>query len=238
MQEFSKEYLAELASKMSVGEMSKLLKKPKSTIYYHLKRLGVVCRSRSEAQKLHIKHNGHQRIGHQHSEDAKQKISNTSREFWDSPEGEKQKVELAKLRRKEWKSTASKNKRNKISQLRDAPRPKAGNLSKFGVLLADFLREHGHKVSTGKGLTPDHVSDIILENEQMVIELIPPVSVFGPEAEEKLTQRYLRLVDALNAMRYKVLVVQQLSNSISRARCQRVYDEILSLNGKSKTIQS
>ena len=236
--EFSKDYLEELASTMSVGEMSKLLKKPKSTIYYNLKKLGVVCRTRSEAQKLHIKNNGHQRIGHQHSDAVKQRISNTSREFWDSPEGEKQKTELAKLRRKEWKHTASKNKRNKISQLRDAPRPKAGNLSKFGVLLADFLKEHGHKVSTGKSLTPDHVSDIILENEQMVIELIPPVSVFGADAEEKLTQRYIRLVDALNAMRYKVLVVQQLSNSISRARCQRVYDEILSLKGKSKTIQS
>lgn len=236
--EFSKEYLADLASKMSVGKIAELLKKPKSTVYYNLKKLGVVCRTRSEAQKLHIKNNGHQRIGHQHSDDTKQRISNTSRDFWDSPVGEKQKAELAKLRRKEWKQTASKNKRNKISQLRDAPRPKAGNLSKFGVLLADFLKEHGHKVSTGKSLTPDHVSDIILENEQMVIELIPPVSVFGADAEEKLTQRYIRLVDALNAMRYKVLVIQQLSNSISKARCQKVYDEILSLKEKSKTIQS
>lgn len=236
--EFSKEYLADLASKMSVGEMAELLKKPKSTIYYNLKKLGVECRSRSEAQKLHIKNNGHQREGKKHSAESKQLISNTSREFWDSADGQKQKAALAKLRKQEWKHTASKNKRNKISQLRDAPRPKAGNLSKFGVLLADFLREHGHKVSVGKTLTPDHVSDIILENEQMVIELIPPVSVFGPDAEEKLTQRYIRLVDALSAMRYKVLVVQQLSNSISRARCQRVYDEILSLKGKSKTIQS
>lgn len=236
--EFSRSYLEQLALTMSVGEMAGLLKKPKSTVYYNLKKLGIVCRSRSEAQKLHIKHNGHQRVGHQHSDAAKQQISDSSKEYWDSPEGKKQKTELAKLRRKEWQHTASKNKRNKISQLRDAPRPKAGNLSKFGVLLADFLKEHGHKVSTGKSLTPDHVSDIILENEQMVIELIPPISVFGADAEEKLTQRYIRLIDALNAMRYKVLVVQQLSNSISRARCQRVYDEILSLKGKSKTIQS
>jgi predicted DNA-binding protein YlxM (UPF0122 family) len=238
MKEFSKEYLEDLASKMSLSEMARQLKIPKSTIYYNLKKLGIVCRTRSEAQKLHIKNNGHQRIGHQHSDAAKQQISNTSREFWDSSEGEKQKVALAKLREQEWKNTESKNKRNKISQLRDAPRPKAGSLSKFGTLLADFLKEHGHKISTCKGLTNDHVSDIILENEQIVIELIPPIDVFGPEAEEKLTQRYLRLVDALNAMKYNVLVVQQLSNSISRARCQRVYEEILSFKGKSKIIKS
>jgi hypothetical protein len=238
MIEFSKEYLEDLASKMSISEMSGHLKMPKSTLYYNLKKLSIRCRSRSDAQKLHIKNNGHQRAGKKHSAESKVLISNMSREFWDSAEGKKQKAELAKLRQQEWRQTASKNKRNKISQLQNAPRPKAGHLSKFGTLLANFLQEHGHKVSTGKSLTQDHVSDIILEHEQMVIELIPPIGVFGPEAEEKLMQRYSRLTDILNGLKYRVLIVQQISNSISRARCQRVYDEILSLKEKTKTIKS
>jgi len=236
--QFSKEYLEQLADKMSVGEMADHLKMAKSTLYYHMRKLGVKRRSRSEAQKLHIEKSGHQRLGSTHSDDVKNKISTSSREYWDSNDGEKQKEKLANLRRAEWKQATGKGRRAKMSQLRDAPRPKAGSLSKFGTLLAEFLTEHGHEVTSSSSLTPGHVSDIILQKERVVIELVPPVSVYGPEAQEKLNARYERLAGDLNAVKYRVLIVEQISNSLSRARCQRVYDEIKSFKGKSKTIQS
>lgn len=238
MIEYSREYLEQLAANMSISEMAEHLKVPKSTLYYNLRKLGVVCRTRSDAQKIHIQKYGHQREGHPHSEAVRQQISESSSSYWKSKEGEKQKEKLAKMRRREWKNTGAKLKQNKISQLRDAPRPRAGTLSKFGVRLVNFLAERGHKVITAKNLTDDHVSDIILENEQVVIELIPPIGVFGQEAEEKLMRRYDRIVEVLNALQYKVLIVQQSSNSISRARCQRVYNELLSLKGKSRIITS
>lgn len=238
MIEYSKDYLEQIAAQMSIHEMAEHLDVPKSTLYYNLRKLGIKCRSRSDAQKMHIEKHGHQREGQHHSDASRQQISASSQEFWDSPDGEKQKTKLARMRKKEWKNTDAQVKRNKIAQLKDAPRPKAGVLPKFGIRLVSFLREQGHKVITTKNLTQDHVSDIILENEQVVIELIPPIGVFGQEAEEKLMRRYDRIIEVLNALHYKVLVVQQSSNSISRARCQRVYDEILSLKGKSKIITS
>jgi len=236
--QFSKEYLEELADQMSVGEMAEHLKMAKSTLYYHMRKLGVKRRSRSEAQKLHIKKSGHQRVGSTHSDETKNKISTSSRQYWDSPKGEEQKEKLAKLRRKEWRQTNAKGRRAKMSQLQNAPKPKAGDLSKFGDMLVDFLTEHGHEVTCCSSLTPDHVSDIILKKERVVIELVPPVSVYGEEAQEKLNSRYRRLVQDLNGMRYRVLIVEQISNSLSRARCERVYEEIQSFKGKSKTIQS
>jgi hypothetical protein len=236
--QFSKEYLEDLADEMSVGEMADHLKMAKSTLYYHLRKLGVKRRSRSEAQKLHIEKSGHQRTGSKHSDDVKNQISSSSREYWDSEDGRKQKAKLAKLRRTEWEQTTAKSRRAKMSQLRDAPRPKAGDLSKFGVLLAEFLTEQGLQVTCSSSLTPGHVSDIILKKERVVIELVPPVSVYGSEAEEKLNERYNRLAGDLNAVQYRVLIVEQVSNSLSTARCQRVYDEIKTFKGKNKTIQS
>jgi len=236
--QFNKEYLEKLAEKMSVGEMAEHLSMAKSTLYYHMRKLGVKRRSRSEAQKLHIKKSGHQRTGSQHSAEVRNRISGASRRFWDSPDGKKQKEKLAELRRQEWQNNTAREKRSKMSQLQNAPKPKAGDLSRFGIMLADFLVEQGHEVSCGIDLTSGHVSDIILETERVVIELVPPVSVYGSEAQTKLNQRYRKLADELNALKYRVLIVEQISNSISRARCERVYEELMKFRAKSKTIQS
>jgi DNA-binding transcriptional ArsR family regulator len=51
---FSKEYLEKLAESMSVGEMADHLSMAKSTLYYHMRKLVVERRSRSDAQRLHI----------------------------------------------------------------------------------------------------------------------------------------------------------------------------------------
>ena len=231
----TKENLEVLYETMSLSEMAEHLDMARSTLYYHMRKLGVERRSKSQAQSQHLKNSTHQRTGKNHSRDAKEKISEGTRRFWDSIEGKEQKQRLGKLRRKEWDQCSAKQRSRVLSRLRTADRPTPGNLSRFGEKLAVFLGEK-EVITTGIRLTPGHISDIILETRKVVIELILPVSVYGDEQETKIEGRYNRLIDQLNDTGYRVVVIEDRSNSISQARCQRVYDELLQFF-KNKTLQ-
>jgi hypothetical protein len=231
----TKENLEGLYETMSLAEMAEHLNMARSTLYYHMRKLGVQRRSKSEAQTQHLKNSAHQRTGKNHSNDTKEKISEGTRRFWDSTEGQEQKRRLGELRREEWDQRSPKQRSRVLSRLRTADRPTPGNLSRFGEKLAVFLGEK-EDVTTGIRLTPGHVSDIILEARKVVIELILPVSVYGDEQETKIEGRYNRLIDQLNDTGYRVVVIEDRSNSISQARCQRVYDELLQFF-ENKTLQ-
>lgn len=222
----TKELLEELYSKMSLGQMAKELGIARSTLYYHMDKFGIERRNKSEAQKQHLKNGTHQRLGVHHSEATKEQISDARREFWDSPEGQKHREALAKMRREEWLSSSSRDKRLVISRLHNAPRPIPGELSHFGRKLAEFLSRH-EKTQTGIRLTPDHVSDIILVDRRVVLELLLPVSVYGEQEQRRVEERYIRLQSRLNDAGYRVVVIEDRSNSISVARCKRVYQQLL-----------
>lgn len=238
----NKDGLEELAQTMSVGEIAEHLGVAKSTIYYHMKKLGVARRDRRAAQKLHIDKHGHQREGSSHSEEARDKISRSARSFWDSERGEEQKEKLADLRREEWDNSSQRAKRQRLNKLRSAPRPEPGTLSKLGQALYEHLQDQGYKVDNCVSIVQDHVTDLVLKKEKIAIELILPVSVYGSEAEERLSLRYDRLASELKAMGYRMIIVEQKSNSISQARCQRVCDELAkfckSSSRKRLTIES
>jgi hypothetical protein len=222
----TKDKLEQLYSSMSLDEMANHLKMAKSTLYYHMRKLGVNRRSKSDAQKQHLAKCPHQRTGKKHSDQTREKISVGTREFWDSDNGTVQKRKLGDLRRSEWTRRTDKQRSLVLKRLKDASRPNPGELSNFGKKLSTFLDEK-EKVAVGIQLTPDHISDIILEDRKIVIELVLPVSVYGDQQAHKLDVRYHRLIEKLNDLGYRVVVIEDRSNSISRARCQRVYDELL-----------
>ena len=222
----TKESLEKLYENMSLAEVAEHLGMARSTLYYHMRKLGVERRSKSEAQQHHLQGGNHQRKGKSHSDESKEKISQGTRRFWDSSNGKMQKEKLGELRRQEWDQRSSKDRQRVLSRLQSAERPAPGELSRFGEKLAAFLGER-EEVTVGIPLTSGHVSDIILASQKVVIELILPVSVYGGDQQSKLTARYDRLVDQLNDAGYRVMIVEDKSNSISLARCQRVYDELL-----------
>lgn len=222
----TKERLEELYEKRSLAELAEHLGMARSTLYYHMRKLGVERRSKSEAQKQHLQNADHQRQGKAHSDQTKEKIAEGTKRFWESPDGKRQKERLAALRREEWDQRSAKDRKRVLSRLQSAERPAPGKLSRFGEKLATFLGDR-EDVKTGITLTPGHVSDIILSSRKVVIELLLPVSVYGSEQEQKLEARYDRLVDQLNDAGYRVMIVEDKSNSLSLARCQRVYDELL-----------
>jgi predicted DNA-binding protein YlxM (UPF0122 family) len=234
--------LAKLYKTMSVGEIAEHLDVPRSTVYYNLKKFKIATRDKSQAQKLHIENYGHQRQGSQHSDETKQAISESAREFWDSKNGQKQRESLAKLRKQEWENKSRLEKRRRMNKLTSAPRPSPGGLSKFGEELFAFLDEEVGNIRSGVSLTADHVSDIILDDHKVVLELILPMSAYGDESAKRLQDRYKRLTQQLNSAGYRVIIIEQISNSISRARCQRVLEKIEKFCEKNRkkflTIQS
>lgn len=236
----TKELLEELYAQMSLGQMAKRLGLARSTLYYHMDKFGIERRSKSEAQKQHLRAGTHQRLGVRHSDVTKDKISDARREFWDSPAGMQQRRELAALRKKEWQDTTQREQHSIISRLHSAPRPIPGELSHFGQKLADFLAKC-EKIQTGIRLTPDHVSDIILVERRVVLELLLPISVYGEQEQRRVEERYSRLQSRLNDAGYRVVVIEDRSNSISTARCKRVYSQLLEFfatEQRNITIQS
>lgn len=220
-----KDELEGLYETMSLTEMAAHLGVAKSTLYYYMRKFNIERRSKSDAQKKHLKESGHQRLGKKHSKESKDKISKSTQDFWDSDDGDKQRKKLGKIRKTEWKKSTSKQRSKIVNRLRSAPRPSAGELSKFGRKLRDFLQER-EKVTTGIQLTVDHVSDIILPDHRVVIELLLPVSVYGKDSEQKIQARYDCIVNQLNDAKYRVVIIEDRSNSISNARCERVYEQI------------
>lgn len=221
----TKAALQALYDKMSLEDMAIHLGKSKSTLYYHMKKHGIECRNKSAAQHKRIELSGHQRVGTHHSTETKEKISSGTKEFWDSERGQAQKATLRNLRRQEWANSTSKKRLDVLTRLQEAHRPEPGELSNFGKKLAEFLSGH-ERVSTGIRLTNDHVSDIILEDRKIVIELIFPISIYGDQQKHKLEERYQRLQHQLNAAGYRVMIIEDKSNSVSKARCKRVYDQL------------
>lgn len=210
---------------MSLHEMAVHLGVSKSTLYYHMKKLGIACRSKSDAQHRYIDTAGHQRTGSHHSSETREKISVGTKEFWDSKRGQDQKIALRDLRRQEWMNSTSKKRSDVLARLQDAHRPEPGELSNFGNALAAFLSAR-ERTTTGIRLTNDHISDIILEDRKVVVELIFPTNIYGDQQQRRLNERYERLCQQLNTIGYRVMVIEDKSNSVSRARCQRVYDQL------------
>ena len=221
----TKQSLQELYDTMSLDEMATHMGVSKSTLYYHMKKLGVARRNKSDAQRKHIDTAGHQRTGSHHTSEAREKIAAGTKEFWESERGKNQKAALRNLRRQEWANSTSKKRGAVLTRLQEAHRPEPGELSNFGKKLADFLRTR-EQISTGIRLTNDHVSDIILEDRKVVVELIFPISIYGEQQKHRLEERYERLCQQLNAAGYRVMVIEDKSNSVSQARCQRVYDQL------------
>lgn len=228
----TKELLEELYDNMSLAEVASKLGVARSTLYYHMRKLGVERRSKSEAQQRHLKEAPHQRQGKVHTKETKEKISEGTRRFWDSNDGVEQKRKLGDLRRTEWSQRSKKQRSSVLKRLQSAERPVPGELSRFGRKLVEFLSER-EAVTTGIRLTQGHVSDIILEDRKVVIELLLPVAVYGDQSEHKVGARYDRLVQELCDLGYRVVIVEDRSNAISQARCQRVYDDLLKFFGNN-----
>lgn len=198
----NKKELAQLYKKHSIAEIAEILKKSRSSIYRLLIQHGIDLRTKQEAQKKIKKH---QRLGKSHSLESIEKISLACEEHWD-------------------KNTRKFNggNKSKLTAMNNAAKPKNGELSRLGKRLHDFIAEK-EPVKAGIRLTRSRASDIILVEKGLVIELTMPFEVFD------LSARYQAIIDELNGLGYKVLVVQQASNSISLARCRKIYKAALSL---------
>lgn len=233
---FNKEELQALYDIKSLDEISAHLGVSKSTLHYHMNKLGIVRRNKSEAQRKHVELHGHQRSGTVNSDETKDKISGGMQQFWDSKRGQSQRESLRKLRLDEWESKTRQEQLQVINRLSEAPKPSPGELSSFGKKLYEFLSQH-ELVSTGIKITSDHFSDIILEEKKVVIELVFPLDIYGEEQKYKLEGRYNRLTQQINAAGYRVLIIEDKSNSVSLARCKRIYEVLCAFFNETSQVK-
>jgi hypothetical protein len=211
----NKKDLEDLYSKHSISEIAKLLGKSRSSVYRLLIQNDIKPRTKSEAQK-NIK--GHQRLGKHHSFETKEKISLSCESYWKNNQRAK---------------GGERPRKNNLAAMNNAAKPKNGQLSKLGSKLLEFL-EKKEQVRSGIRLTRGRASDIVLVDKKLVIELSMPFEVFA------IDERYEVIIDKLNKLGYKVLVVQQVSNSISLSRCRKIYEQVLWLlksEQKSKIVR-
>lgn len=230
-----KEYLESLYESMSLADIARQLGVSKTTIHRRFKKLGIEIRSLSDAQKASIQRNGHPMAGKSHSAETKHAMSESARKFWDSPDGENAKRMISEQRQKEWDEMPKAHKNAVTRRLITAPRPEPGELSKFGCLLRDFLQQK-ERIECGIQLTRSHISDIILSDRKIVLELLLPTNIYGTQPEQILTDRYDRLCSELNDNGYRVAIIVDKSNALSLARCERVYEELLNFF-EDKTLQ-
>ena len=225
----SKEQLVELYDAgMSVQEIADELGQKKSTVYYWMRKYEIKTRDRAEAQKKYVERAGsHQRSGTQHSDDTKTRISDGLCKFWDSDEGQENRRVLSEMRRGEWKGKTAKGKEEVLARLRNASRPSSNELSSFGSAFLSFLVVQGESATAKVRLTDKHLSDIVLERDKIVVEIVLPTEVYGEAAAERTRVRYDTLTRSLISAGYRVMVVTDKSNHVSRARCQRLYEALV-----------
>lgn len=230
----SRKELERLYTTMSVQEIADTLGMKKSTVYYWIRKHEIQTRDRTEAQKLYVDRTGqHQRSGKKHDEDTRARIGEGLRKFWDSDEGQENRTQLSQLRTKEWGKKSDADRRKVLDRLRNATRPSSDELSAFGSAFLSFLEVKGESAKAKVRLVDKHLSDLVLERNKIVLEFVLPTSVYGEEAARATEARYDRLVRSLSSAGYRVLIVIDKSNHVSRARCQRLYESLVQFRDKN-----
>lgn len=192
-------------------------------------------RDKSEAQKTFIERTGkHQREGLVHTEDTKEKISDTMREVYDSEKGDEIREKISQKRHEEWAELSDLQKAEVLDNLKQSGRTKSqkGDGSKFENFLADSLKNEGFLVEQRtKAYTPGqkfHV-DIALYNEKIIIEVDGPTHwspIYGDAELIKVQEKDKSKDSILNSNGWNVLRVQDASGSTTRARFMRVLEQI------------
>jgi very-short-patch-repair endonuclease len=192
-------------------------------------------RDKSEAQKNFIKRTGkHQREGTLHSDDSKERISDSMRDVYDGPKGDEIREKIAQQRQDEWASLNASQKADILQNLKQSSRAKAqsGEGSNFENYLADMLKQHGFQVEQRtKAYTPGqkfHV-DIALPLDKIIIEVDGPTHwspIYGDNELQKVQAKDTGKDNILNMNGWNILRVQDISGSTTRARFVRVLEQV------------
>lgn len=218
----------------SIKSLADELSVSTATVWNRLKKMGVL-RSASEAQKKFIEENGHQRVGTQHSEDTKEKMSHSHQASWDNqPEEviEARRESLRQAREEKWASMKPAEKAQVLEKMRVAAREKAGEGSALENGLAEFLAGEGYKVHQRSKMVlagkHSHV-DIHLPEQNIVIEVDGPThfkEVYNDQILERNKKRDEKKNNNLLAQGFTVIRVRDSKRGVSNARFRRIFQEI------------
>lgn len=208
----------------TVREAAEVLGVSPSTVYRRAKKLGVTIRSKSEAQKRHLKKNTHQRVGAKHSTESRRKIAGGSSEYWDSPEGQKTRKKVAKKKKAAWKKKGPRARAQVIEAMHKAPRPKRGELSQFAQKVRDIFVEKGHNISECVPTLPRHITDLVLTvgEKKIAIEAVGSMN-YGGVSSDEFNTHYEKLAQRLEGKGFQVVFLIDMGKYMSRKRTLSLY---------------
>ncbi len=190
--------------------------------------------SKSDAQKAHIQKCGHQRKGATLSEDEKTNISNTMRDFYESPEGQVAKDKISEARANEWAATSNLDKQTKLTELRVAnlQKVRSGQGSKFENFVAEQLVKNGYAIIQRTfDYTPQRQFeiDIALTSECLAIEIDGPThfsDIYGAQKLQEVQYKDRVKDSILLGNGWDVLRIQDVNGSTSMARASRILESV------------
>lgn len=199
---------------------------------------GIAPRTKSVAQKLNLKNNGHPMEGRKRTEKEKEKISLGLHYFWhaDSDKNEdaaKLRERLAKLAREQWESLSEKEQNEAISKMHMASNgvSRAGSKSENAVA-AMLIKKGFNVVQRSRQYTPggQFEIDIALPDEKLAVEwdgathFLP---IYGEERLLAVQEKDKRKDDTLTSNGWTVIRCRDMSSGYSMAFCSRTVDAIL-----------
>lgn len=184
--EVKKEFITTLYHNQGLGyeQIAKMVGTYVNRIRRDAHKLGIVVRTRSEAQKLALKSGRHKHPtqGTKRSQETKDKIAKTNSDVYDKL-SDKEKKRRSEMSKKQWESMTTKQKEKIHKAAAKAVRKASVEGSKLEKYLHKVLIDEGYKVQCHK----EH----LLKNERVHIDLFLPelniaIEVDGPSHSQKI----------------------------------------------------
>lgn len=201
-----------------------------SAVRYQFQKAGFTPRTKSEAQKIYLENNPHQRKGLPHTKETKELLSRTVEAYWQN--NEQKKLESLKKRQDWWSSLSDSEKERRISLMNDGAKQRAGKGGKFENRLAEYLQVNGYVVEQRTNrYTPGYAFqvDLALPEINLLIEVDGPVHYRVVYTEADLIQHQER--DAKKNEKIidgglDILRVRTSKTTLTEAKCRRVLNKI------------
>ena len=229
----------------SLREVAKTLGVSAPTLSRYMKKYGIVARDKAQAQKNYLNNNEHQMKGRSHSDETKQKISNSIGEFWESLSHEEEEALRAKIGsawKKKWASMSQQARSAMIEGLSNKAKESQGDGSRFERFVAHELRKAGYLVeerTTNYTAGKSFEIDIALPKEKIAIEIDGPshfLPIYGEKQLFAQQERDERKNKMVNSSGYSVLRIRDNNGAMSKLRINKIIEAIKEVVAENKPI--
>jgi very-short-patch-repair endonuclease len=214
----------------SVRVLGKELGLSPSAVSRELKKIGVTLRTKAESQALHIKSNGHPRLGKKHTDESKQAIGNKILKAWEE-KSEEEKEKFSERAKKNYEKHGIELKKAGHKGVRLSSK-RGSKLEKY---IENYLRDKNIEVQFHKNM---------LTNERLEVDMYIPeyktcIEINGPShyepirgeavllKQQRADLEKMGLITQAGFLYIRVKNVKPFSIVRYRAVCDRIYEQLV-----------